>query len=430
MENSLGGKALDAIQRVYSNAIRRTRKPEISVVVVVYNIERQVRRTLLSLSAEYQRNIDPGDYEVIIVDNGSNPPFDRRILDGLRGNFRLVRLDPAPPSPARAVNRGIEEARGDIVGVMVDGARLVTPGLLNFARHGARLYNKPVVAALGWYLGYDLQRWSMQFGHDEAEEDALLASIGWPEDGYRLFEISTMDEPCDDGWLAPVTESNALFLRRETWAELGGMDERFDLPGGGLVNPDLFRRSLELPSAELVILLAEGTFHQFHGGVATNRPAAEFGDVLTEWVNQYAAIRGKPWAIPRQDIPRTYLGTLPKSVLARLVWSAVSKPRYPDAEPPLGRGFDQGLWSATKPAGSAVPVVNELLDIAHREFRAGRYLTTVEVARLIRGKYPDEAEPKRLLALVGGRFLEPDTLGLPEHHRALAEARHLLGEKE
>ncbi|MGB9365907.1 MAG: glycosyltransferase family A protein [Xanthobacteraceae bacterium] len=429
MANSLGAKALDAVQRAYSNTIRRIKKPEISVVVVVYNIERQARLTLLSLSADYQRHIDPGDYEVIVVDNGSNPPFDHRILDGLRGNFRLIRLDPAPASPARAVNRGIEEARGDIVGVMIDGARIVTPGLLHFARHGAQLYGKPVVVTLGWYLGYDLQRWSMQFGHDEAEEDALLASIGWPQDGYRLFEISTMDEPSDDGWLGPFTESNALFLRRETWAELGGMDERFDLPGGGLVNPDLLRRSLELPSVELVVLLAEGTFHQFHGGIATNRPAAEFGDALTKWLQQYQAIRGKTWGIPRQDIPRTYLGTLPRPVLARLVRSAITKPRYP-VEPPLGRDFDQGLWSATQPARSAVPVVNRLIEIAHREFRAGRYVTALAVARLIRGKYPDEIEPKRLVSLLGGRVFEDDGLRLPEHQLALAEAHRLLGEKE
>ena len=55
------------------------------------------------------------------------------------------------------------------------------------------------------------------------------------------------------------------------WDELGGLDERFELPGGGLVNHDLYRRACDLPGAELVVLLGEGTFHQYHGGAATSR---------------------------------------------------------------------------------------------------------------------------------------------------------------
>jgi len=87
------------------------RKPSLSVVVVVYNMPREAPRTLLSLSATYQRHIDADDYEVIVVDNGSNPPFDPNEIAGLSGNFRLIRIDPAPPSPAQAINRGLAEAR-------------------------------------------------------------------------------------------------------------------------------------------------------------------------------------------------------------------------------------------------------------------------------------------------------------------------------
>src|ERR1700704_1378727 len=108
-----------------------------SVVVVVYNIPDEAGRTLRSLSASNQRNIDPDDYEVIVVDNGSQPPFDPKTIESLSGNFRLVRINPAPASPARAVNQGLATARGEIIGVMIDGARIVTPGLLHFARHGA-----------------------------------------------------------------------------------------------------------------------------------------------------------------------------------------------------------------------------------------------------------------------------------------------------
>jgi glycosyltransferase involved in cell wall biosynthesis len=201
-------------------------RSDVSVIVVMYNIPREAPRTLLSLSASYQRHIND-EYEVIVVDNGSEPPLDSKLFAELEGNFRLIRIDNASPSPAQAVNRGIAEARGDIICVMIDGARIITPGLLHFARHGARLYDHAVVAALGWYLGYDFQRWAIQCGYDQAREDALLAEIGWPQDGYRLFEVATLDESSVEGWFHPIAEANALFMRRESWERIGGMDERF-----------------------------------------------------------------------------------------------------------------------------------------------------------------------------------------------------------
>jgi hypothetical protein len=66
-------------------------KVDLSVVVVVHNMAREAPRTLFSLSATYQRNIGPEEYEVIVIDNGSTPPLDRVAIDFLRGNFRLIR---------------------------------------------------------------------------------------------------------------------------------------------------------------------------------------------------------------------------------------------------------------------------------------------------------------------------------------------------
>jgi glycosyltransferase involved in cell wall biosynthesis len=298
------------------------RKPDVSLVVVVYNIPREAPRTLHSLSAAYQRHIGLDDYEIIVVDNGSSPPVDPQLIAGLSGNFRLIRIDDAHPSPAQALNRGLAEARGDVIGVMIDGARVVTPGLLHFARHGARLYDKAVVATLGWYLGPDFQWRSMESGYDLAREDALLESIDWPADGYRLFEIGAMDESSVDGWFKPIAESNALFLRREFWEVLGGLDERFDSPGGGLLNLDTYNRAIESPDAQLVVLLGEATFHQLHGGTNTNIPLARQNDNWARWGPQYADIRGRPYAIALPQNPPTYIGTVPRPMLARFAQAA------------------------------------------------------------------------------------------------------------
>jgi hypothetical protein len=403
------------------------RSPSVSVVVVVYNMDREAPRTLLSLSANYQRFIDADDYEVIVVDNGSNPPFDPKVLESLSGNFTLIRIDPAPPSPAQAINRGLAEARGDIIGVMIDGARLVTPGLLHFARHGAYLYDQSVVATLGWYLGHDYQTWSIECGYNRAREDALLESIDWPKDGYRLFEIGAMDESSVDGWLQPISESNALFMRRELWELLGGFDENFDAPGGGLVNLDTFRRALSLPDAELVILLGEASFHQVHAGINTNAGRQCQIDNFNRWANQYQIIRGQTYELLRPKHPPTYIGTLPRPALERFVWTALSP--NPVFEPPLGAGFNKELWTQVLPR-STDQVIAGLVDIAENEFRKGHFAASCAVARLTRKRAPDEPAPHHLVSLASPWLEDAPRSNEVEHHLALAEAHRLLGENE
>jgi hypothetical protein len=373
--------------------------PKLSVVVVVYNIPREVPRTLLSLSASYQRDIAPSDYEVIVVDNGSDPALDPEMVASFGDNFRLIRVAPASPSPAHAVNRGIAEARGDIVGVMIDGARIASPGLLHFALHGAHLYDKAVVAALGWYLGFDFQRFAIRAGYDAAREDALLASISWPEDGYRLFEISTLDESSVEGWFCPLAESNALFLKRKLWDALQGLDERFDAPGGGLVNLDVFDRALALPDAQLVILLGEGTFHQLHGGIATNSPAEQQPENWQKWAGQYAQIRQRAYQVPVPAKPPAYVGTLSRTALLHFTRAAID-PIQRRSEPPLGYAFNRNLWAITPPAPATDPTIAALIDLAHTEFYAGHYPAVLSLASLIRIRAPDEPEPQRLLSLV------------------------------
>lgn len=406
--------------------------PMVSVIVVVYNIPREAPRTLFSLSAAYQRHISPDDYEVIVVDNGSDPPFNRNILSELQGNFRLIRMDPAPPSPAQAINRGLLEAQGDLIGVMVDGARLVTPGLLHFARVGASLYPRALVATLGWYLGYDIQRASIEAGYDQTQEDALLRSIEWPNDGYRLFDIATLDESSYDGWFTRFSESNALFLSREFWNVIGGVDEGFDAPGGGLLNLDTLARAMEVEHSKVVLLLGEATFHQLHGGIATNAIPEQMAERIGDWFDQYERLRGRPFAFPSAALPPrtvTYLGTVPRrSLLLRLAGNVVRPLREGF---PLGENFDQKIWAAEPPKRPTNQIAAALVDIAHEQLQTGRDEATAAVARLARRYFPDEPEPQRLLALVGPTLADrlPQKRS-PDFHTALARAYVELGNRD
>jgi glycosyltransferase involved in cell wall biosynthesis len=398
---------------------------DVSIVVVVHNMAREAPRTLHSLSPSYQQGINADDYEIIVIDNGSSPPFDAKVLDGLGGNFRLVRIDSAPPSPVQAVNRGLAEARGRVIGVMIDGARMVTPGFIHFARQGVRLYPRAVVATLGWYLGRDQQRWAMESGYDQKQEDELLASIGWPRDGYRLFEIAAFDESSTDGWFAPISETNGLFLSRKSWDLLGGVDERFDAAGGGFVNLDTLTRALELPDSELVILLGEATFHQLHGGIATNADYRSFPAKLAKWQAQYEAIRGHSMKIPSPE-NRTYLGVLPPAALPHFARSIVE----PARGLPLGPSFDRNLWSNSPSPRPADPVCGALLDLAENEFRQRHFEAAAAVARMARNHAPDEPGPQRLLAIAGAWLHGPSPSDdrRAAFHFARARAHRLLGD--
>ncbi len=399
--------------------------PELSVVVVAYDIPRELPRTLTSLSPGYQLHIDPGDYEVIVVDNGSEPAVD---ITGAADDVRLIRIDAASSSPAAAINRGLAEARGDVIAVMIDGARLASPGLLHFGLQAARLYERAVVASLGWYIGFDYQRLAHSLAYDAAAEEALLGSIGWPADGYRLFEIATMDESSVDGWFPPIAESNCLFLSREGWDRLGGVDERFAMAGGGLLNLDTFERAIAVPDAELVILLGEATFHQHHGGTATGLSSAGFRQRWDEWASEYEAIRGEPYDFPRPPRPPSYLGTLPRPVLERFA-RALVKPAWRTG--PLGEGFDPVRWSAQPWSPPADGATAALLELVHQHLRADRLTAATAITRLARARDPDEPELRRLGSLLAawmpfGEPYEPHRL---EYHLALGEAYRILGDR-
>ncbi len=165
----------------------RSSRPSLSVVVVAFDMARELPRTLRSLAPDYQQGIGPADYEVILVDNGSPTPVDEALLAAFPGQLRSVRVDPAPPSPAHAANLGAELARGDFVGLLIDGARMASPGLLAHALLARHVAARPIVATLGWHLGATRHADAGAAGYDRAAEDRLLADLDWERDGYRLF---------------------------------------------------------------------------------------------------------------------------------------------------------------------------------------------------------------------------------------------------
>ncbi len=242
---------------------------DLSVVVVAHDMRREIPRTVRSLSPPYQRGIAPARIEIIVADNGSSEPVDPVWFDGVAADVRLIRFPSGNPSPCAAINAGIAAARGALVTVLVDGARLASPGLLTRGLEAMRLGDDVFAAAMGFHLGHETHQTAVSKGYGPDIEDGLLAGIGWPDDGYRLFEICVRAESHRDGVLSPFPEATAFMMRRSSFERLGGFDEAFRYAGGGLACFEFFERVIADESVMPVVLIGEGTFHQVHYGITT-----------------------------------------------------------------------------------------------------------------------------------------------------------------
>lgn len=406
--------------------------PLLSVVVIAYEMPRELPRTIRSLSPAMQGGIEADDYELIVVDNGSAEPVESWLGAEDSGVVRVLRLDSGSPSPAAAINAGLAVARAPLVGVMIDGARLASPGMLHHALLASHLHRRPVIATVAFHLGPDAQDRSVAAGYDQAAEDRLLASVDWTRDGYRLFDIASFSLSAPDGWFSPLAESNALFLPVELWDELGGYDERFESPGGGLVNLDTLARACALPEIEVVMLLGEGTFHQVHGGVATNSRVSRWNEFHAE----YRRLRGHDfqWPAPRP----LYLGTPSPHALWWLERSARNARRAASVPAPAGGRQRAGrmLRKHLSPVKKALLRQTAPRVPASDDVR-GRYISLLKKALLNETALETEAAYFVVRdALERGEAVDDIALydvraRLPEHFRHVKEAReagHYLDE--
>lgn len=282
----------------------------VSFVVIVYDMPLQAENTVRSLLPGYQLGVSGAEYEIIVVENASPNRMRPEFLDSLPGNVRYFLREQPEPSPALAINYGASQARGEHICIMIDGARMLTPGVVRSILMGHRMLDNTVVAVPGYHLGRELQQEAVNSGYSLQQERELLASIAWPEAGYRLFDIACFSGSSAPGLFMPNSESNCISLRRELWQALGGCDPRFDLRGGGLINLDLYKRACEHPGVQHVIALGEGTFHQFHGGVTTGGQSRQLReDYIEQSMAQYRALRGAEFASPVTQ--PVYLGEIP-----------------------------------------------------------------------------------------------------------------------
>jgi|GEM_PF-274077 len=293
-------------------------KKDLSVIVVFWNMKREAKRTLHSLSRSYQQGIDNLDYEVIVVENGSDE--DQRLGEdfvcGFGPEFRYIDLgEHAHPSPVFALNEGVARAGGSTVALMIDGAHVLTPGVLRYGMQASRIYAPAVVSTQQWYVGPGQQPEVMHDGYDQDAEDNLFTRVEWPANGYRLFEIGHFIGGRD--WFDGVWESNCLFVPREVVEQVGALDESFTVAGGAYANLEVYERLAGAPGVREATVLGEGSFHQVHGGTTTNlSDAQKRRERIGSYAQHYNELRGRSFRGPNKDMH--YVGTItPVSVRSR-----------------------------------------------------------------------------------------------------------------
>ena len=272
--------------------------PKLSIILVAYKMQREMPRTLRSFLPPIQRAVEDVDYELIVVDNGTSEALVLGdLLHGSPRPVRLVRIAPgdAQVSPTGAVNNAVRDyATGNCLMVCMDGARTPSSHLVRRTVDVLTRHPDAFAFAGSRHLGLKPQMQSVREGYDQAAEDVLLDSVPRERDLDRLWAISVWAGAHHDGSkLLLQNESNAFAVTTKTWETLGGYDEGFVRPGGGLCNLELFSRYVLRPSALNVLLLGESTFHQVHGGAATSHDGY-FNDSLAE----YSQVTGKDYSLP------------------------------------------------------------------------------------------------------------------------------------
>jgi glycosyltransferase involved in cell wall biosynthesis len=280
--------------------------PKISVIVIGYRMSRQLENTLFSLSANYQQGVLADDYEVIVMENSSVDNLSPEAVAALPQNFRYFLREETAATPVYAVNEAFSLCRASFICLMIDGARMASPGVIRAGLMASLISENAILAVPGYHLGHDEQH-LVAAGRDQGREEAeLLASVDWRADGYELFRVSTFSGANRHGYLQPIMECNCLFASAKNYAAIGHANTEFTLPGGGSINLHMYRSLCMLPGSELFVTPGEGSFHQYHGGVTTSSYAEREAEIEKHriqlhsfWPDGFHSVRREPALLGR-----------------------------------------------------------------------------------------------------------------------------------
>jgi len=235
--------------------------PDLSIVIVSYNVARYLAACLGSLDA----GCDGLAVEVFVVDNGSRDRSADLVARQFPGVHLLLNAENL--GFAKAVNRALRLARGRYV-LLLNPDTVVPPGVLS--RLVEVVDRWPEVGLVGPALRHPatgalqssfrpFPSWRTTFSHYTLAKGflRLLPSREWH---------AIVDQPTVDGWLSGA----CLLIRRNVLDRIGGLDETYFM---WCEDIDYCRRAIRVGSR--LLYTSETSVFHYEGKSTEQEPPAE-----------------------------------------------------------------------------------------------------------------------------------------------------------
>lgn len=286
------------------------KRPRLSLIIPTRNHHQLLRQCLDSIALSTYP-----DYEVLVINNGSDDAQSLTYLDGLRGraNFKVID-DAGPFNYARLNNDAVKEASGDILVFLNNDIEGIGGDWLDeLVSHALRPEVGPVGARL-WFPNETLQHGGVLLGIFDIASHAHYG-LGRGDPGYFGRAVLAQN-------FVAVTGA-CLAMRRALFEELGGFDENLAV---SLNDVDICLRAGELGYRTVWTPYADLYHHESASRGQDNTPAKkekterEFAYFRNRW-------GGLLWADPAYNINLT---------LNRCDFALAEEPRYESWFRPLG----------------------------------------------------------------------------------------------
>jgi len=246
--------------------------PKISIIIVTFN---NLELTKMCLTSVFENTGYP-NYEIILVDNGSNRDTQEFIQSfALKYQNVKYQLNNENLGFAKAANQGFQESSGDFI-VFLNDDTIVSPGWLDRLR--LHLEHNPLAGMVGPVTNAIGNEAKVDVSYTHLDDINAYAAFRAKDFSSQAFEINVLALYC-------------CMISRETFASVGGLDERYNI--GMFEDDDL---AMKVKQKGFKLLCAEDVFiHHFHGASLKKLSNEAYQKLFDENKRKYEEKWGTEW---------------------------------------------------------------------------------------------------------------------------------------